>query len=1820
MYVQTLERLCDYEKTKQKLLMAVTQTSQRTKRPTVKLRFKDMEITALVDSGASLTCLSSTLFKSLAATDLVKRLRMPKAVNFKSASGHKLTVDQLTVLQFEVPGLGMVKWPCLVMSELSSPFILGNCFLTAHGAQLDFATQGLTFHPSIQRRTATVQKSFWLPPGTARFITAVAPEVQVGKKYIVHDYENGTATYGLQTATTNGRIALHIVNNTEKAQVYSKGENLASLEPINDADIFTIEEIMKSDTVKNKFQGEKPETRMPEQSSGKLKSETSGKLKSETSGKLKSETDLQGQKQKKVKPEPDEKKKPETKISQEKKAHLLGNCTTDMKGEEKKKLETLILSYHDVFSADKFDIGNVDTVPHKLHMKTEEPIFTKQFPIPEAHTEFINKQVEGLLKQRCITEDYATPHNSPIFCVKKPHSNELRLVHDLRKINENMYDQLHTFLDVPSCLNKLGHLQASVFSTLDLTSAYWQQSLHEESRQYTGFTVPGKGRFVWNVSSMGLKSSPSAFCRLMEHVFKNLIFTIIYLDDIMVASKNNDTHFENLEDCFKRLRAYGLKLNMKKCSFGTESVHYLGYNISKSGIRPGAEKTEAVAKFPPPANIKQVRQFLGLANYFRQLIPNFATQAAHLTVLTSKKTDWKEGELPTSAKIAFNNIKQALCEKPLISFPDPKLPYILTTDASTGTETTPGGYGAVLTQIQNGTEKVIAYASSTLKEHEKNYTTFAAEMAAAVFAIEHFHVYLHNNRFTLYMDHRPLEKVSTVHKRTLNRLQELLNQYTFELRYKPGVENTAADALSRNAVDSIQPFATSLLQEQGKDVFCRAVKTVLQKSTLPKELDPAAKRYLKQIASYCQVTEQGYLTIQLKRGELSKVVLPKHFQHQIIHAAHASRLGGHGGVLRTLNRLRGAYWWPAMAKQVEKYVSTCEVCQKVKDPPKMNKNKEPLHPLQVPDVPNCRVHADLFGPLKTSETGNKYVLVITDAFSKWTELVAIPNKEAETVAAAMYFRWICKHSCPKLIITDGGKEFCNKISAELFRYLEVKHVHTSAMHPQTNTSAESYNRFMIRYLAAMLENPDGDWEHWLPIVSLSYNTAIHAATRMSPFYLTYLREPSLPYFDLEANRPLYGEDWATNIYARQKHAYRQAKTAIEESQAADKSRYDVGTSHITFLPGERVLVKFPRSHFRAIQNKKFVQTWQAFVVQKRITETTYLLRRVLPAGGLGQQSLVHRNRLKKFSLSDCTGTSPTMSNNSDSPGGYVLMENANNEDYWGNANFQQYLAINELAPQQPNQHFDPVAAEEQFADRLQVNQAINNRAHQETRYTTTPPHPYEDLLHANRQVIGPVANHHEGHAGAQHRQEQEDAVEQALDLRRQEDEDYQLRQEAIQLQYEVQQLQLAEDRRFREAALRQQQQQADAARQQQEEDRLQQQHLQEHRQEVARQAEVRRQQQAHAEVQRQLLRNEVADQLADPYYTFNDPRYNNNESQHQPSRRQDPSAPVQVPLPQYPQVEVVRQRDVQVQDPLAVPVVLVHPPTALTAPQPSTSTALHSTTLPTFSSFQPQEQHVFRPVEQQQPQYDQSYQHDEGDEVYPSSFAQASYEGAAKYVQPDFGYQKYYEHQAQLKQEQQQQQQQQEDEQDEDDLNNTIVEQPRPQSTSTPTHAATNTKHKQPPAEVHTYQEPPQARRQEQEQEGALGQQNRQTENQGQERVSRAAEGITRQLQETTVTDPSDVADRQQQPAAGHQQQDGAGQQQGQVIPETQQPKPKKKKISPAAALAQAVYEPVNNTVVKRLTNTDPTRSVTRSHPDADLVTELALPRRGLEYRDKIKR
>ncbi len=297
----------------------------------------------------------------------------------------------------------------------------------------------------------------------------------------------------------------------------------------------------------------------------------------------------------------------------------------------------------------------------------------------------------------------------------------------------------------------------------------------------------------------------------------------------------------------------------------------------------------------------------------------------------------------------------------------------------------------------------------------------------------------------------------------------------------------------------------------------------------------------------------------------------------------------------------------------------------------MNTAREPLKPLAAPSEPNERVQANLFTPGAVSAAGHKYVLVITDAFSKLAELVPLKDKEAGTVARAIVDTWICRYSTPKVLVTDRGREFCSKLADELFSKLGVDRRQTSAYHPQTNSAAESFNRELIKIMMAMLDVPDDpEWEARLPTVMLAYSTAVRKATNSSPFFSTYLRDPAMPFFQLgEMGRPFYGEDWASNALRRMRDVYAYTADKINQEGKRNKKLYDLASGkHQEFSLGGTVYVRLDRQSFAKVKNKKWVKCWKEALITRLLSDTTYEVQYVTGDGTLGCKSIVNRNRLK----------------------------------------------------------------------------------------------------------------------------------------------------------------------------------------------------------------------------------------------------------------------------------------------------------------------------------------------------------------------------------------------------------------------------------------------------------------------------------------------------------------------------------------------------------------------------------------------------------------
>nr|XP_011313386.1 PREDICTED: uncharacterized protein LOC105272851 [Fopius arisanus] len=291
--------------------------------------------------------------------------------------------------------------------------------------------------------------------------------------------------------------------------------------------------------------------------------------------------------------------------------------------------------------------------------------------------------------------------------------------------------------------------QANYISTLDLSAAYWQIPLAEDSKEITAFTVPGRGFFQFERMPYGLTNAPATFQRALDKIIGPEMYpqVFVYLDDIIIVSSTFQDHLEWLGRVLDKIRDHGLSINREKSVFCRTEVKYLGFVVNSAGLQVDPDKTAAVVEFPAPKNLKQIRRFLGMASWYRRFIPEFATVAQPLTRLTKVKQPWV---WETEQQEAFEALKKHLTSAPTLACPDFSLHFTLQTDASSV------GLGAVLTQVHEEQERVIAYASRSLTDPETKYTVTEQECLAVVWAVEKFHCYLEGYPFTVITDHSSL--------------------------------------------------------------------------------------------------------------------------------------------------------------------------------------------------------------------------------------------------------------------------------------------------------------------------------------------------------------------------------------------------------------------------------------------------------------------------------------------------------------------------------------------------------------------------------------------------------------------------------------------------------------------------------------------------------------------------------------------------------------------------------------------------------------------------------------------------------------------------------------------------------------------------------------------------------------------------------------------------------------------------------------------------------------------------------------------------------
>ena len=1029
-----------------------------TRRPYVIATIGDQQISCLFDTGSDITCLSYDTYQTLPTKP---NLLNTAAKQFKSAGGQDLHYKGTCVVPFTIDGKTH-STKTHIIDELNESAILGIDFIAEKGLMYDPSNREFKWkEDSWQYGYLTSHKTLEIPPLSVQFIqaklftdqhSAVPDNTTLMVNICSPEHKLLTGGPDLITANPNYNNTVKIVNCSPFSIQINKEEQIGILENLTHKKILPLDEEMINQQVLS------------------LKN---------------------------LSP-------PSLKIRQ----FIKENLKLSVPSNQREKYLQVIEKNYTVFSLDKSDLGLSNTLQHDISLRTKEPIYVKQFKIPESHQTVVEEHLKEWLKLG-IVEPCRSKYNSPLFVVPKK-DGSLRIVQDFRALNAQTHVDKYSMHDVSECVAQIGRASSTVFTTIDLTSGFWQMTLNPNSRDFTAFTVPGHGQMRWRVAPMGLLGSPASFQRLVETALKGVPNVIVYIDDLLIHTQNHQDHINTLQEVFTRLRQHNLKINLKKCEFGSQNVSYLGFRLTPEGIKPGTDKLKAVAQTSPPSNIKEVRQFLGLCNFFRGHVKNFAMVSAPLTALTKKDNPWKRGPLPPDAFQAYRQLQTILCSEPVIDYPRSNRPYALITDACVGDDKHPGGLGAILTQIdENQEHKVIAYASRKLQKHEKNYTPFLLEMQAAIWGMEHFHINLKGKHFTLFTDHKPLEKLGKVHTKTLNRLQEAMNTYDFEIVYKKGSE-MPADFLSRNVVTSINWDHPTLAQQQDEDETTFTLKQFLINRIIPTQ-DHLIK-LIKLHATDCFV-EDNILWKRLHRKmEPDRVVLfaPKSIIPSLLQTAHGHLLTGHNGLLKTKEKLSACYYWIGMDKDITSHLATCHKCQMGK-----KKNSPPqtyLESLPQCSEPNQRVHADLFGPLKTSDHGKKYILCITDAFTKYVELVGITDKEALTVASAIFSRWICRFGSPLELVTDGGKEFTANIAKHLYTLMGIDHLTTSPRHPQCNSQAEVVNKTIAKYLQSFVNDTTLDWELYLAPLMFSYNTSLHKSIHNTPYFLTFGMEPRAPHF------------------------------------------------------------------------------------------------------------------------------------------------------------------------------------------------------------------------------------------------------------------------------------------------------------------------------------------------------------------------------------------------------------------------------------------------------------------------------------------------------------------------------------------------------------------------------------------------------------------------------------------------------------------------------------------------------------------------------------
>ena len=860
-----------------------------------------------------------------------------------------------------------------------------------------------------------------------------------------------------------------------------------------------------------------------------------------------------------------------------------------------------LADFASVFTQEGFnDLPPRRSWDHAIELKPSaetKPVTSKIYSLSRSEQHELDKFLEEHLRSGRIRPS-KSPMASPFFFVKKK-CGTLRPVQDYRRLNEMTIKNRYPLPLISELMDKLKG--AKYFTKLDVRWGYENVRIKEGDEWKAAF-LTNRGLFEPTVMFFGLTNSPATFQNMMNDIFHELLLTdhlLIYMDDLLIFTDDLTTHRILTRQVLGVLQKHNLFLKPEKCFFEVLEIEFLGVIISHGNIRMDPKKIDALQSWPTPNSKKEVQQFLGFVNFYRRFVKDFAKTARPLNRLCGS-VPWTWSSIENDAFLALRN---AVASGPTLAIPLDDAPFRIEADSS--------GYatGAVLSQLQHGLFRPVAFISKALNDVERNYDIHDRELLSIMRALSEWRKYLHGSSspFEIHSDHKNLQYFMTNQK--LNRRQARwsleLSEFNFTLLHKPGSSMTCADALSR------RPDFDKGLQDNDSIVLLkpehlrRSFAATYENSPIVEEI--RLHSTLNASAFDEHRSSPGWSFDHGITCWFNRIVVPNvpSLREKIIKENHDSILAGHPGRNKTVELVQRDFWWATLTKDCHKYVDGCAVCQRSK--PLRQKPLGLLSPNEIPQNYWQIISCDFVTDLPSSKGFNS-VMVCVDRLSKMVRLIPCNKNISSESAAKKYRDHVWKDfGLPSKIISDRGPQFVSSFTRALNSLLGISENFSTARHPQTDGQTERSNQEMEQYLRIFCGKRQHDWAEWLACAEFSINNKINSSTGYSPFFLNYGRDPPRPLLPLRKSES--GVPRA-DAFAKQMAALtKETSTALALANSAMKKSYDKHHRDCPpLLPGSLVLLDAKGLETKSPSRKLDDKRHGPFEVVEQIGDVSYRIK------------------------------------------------------------------------------------------------------------------------------------------------------------------------------------------------------------------------------------------------------------------------------------------------------------------------------------------------------------------------------------------------------------------------------------------------------------------------------------------------------------------------------------------------------------------------------------------------------------------------------------